>query len=98
MARDWEFIRVFESNNLIDLPTGLRMLLLSYVAVYGPEEGLGSEGLHNLLNPAFGDEYDSAINNEFFRLDLSGSVGRSISFKQLIEVSLDCEEMPVFPS
>jgi hypothetical protein len=91
MAREWEFIREYESNNLADLPTGLRILLLSHVAVYGPEEGVGAQGLDNLLLiPVAEDGVNQSVeNNEgFFRLDLSGSVGRSVSFKQLIEVSL----------
>ena len=86
MAREWEFLRNYESNNLADLPTGLRMLLLSHVAVYGPDEGVGVEGLNNLLTPANGDVQDIISNEGFFRLDLSGSVGRSIPFRQLIEV------------
>lgn len=86
MARDWEFIRDYERNNLADLPIGLRMLLLSYVAVYGPEEGVGAEGLNTLLIHPDGGEYNAENNEGFFRLDLSGSVGRSIYFRQLMEV------------
>lgn len=44
LARDWEFIKEYEKNNLVDLPTGLRMALLSAIAVYGPDEGVGFEG------------------------------------------------------
>lgn len=44
MARQWEFVREYEKNNLADLPAGFRMKLLSYIAVYGPEEGVGFEG------------------------------------------------------
>lgn len=44
MARDWEFVAEYERNNLVDLPAGLRMQLLSFVAVYGPDEGAGFEG------------------------------------------------------
>ena len=89
MARDWEFMRDYERNNLADLPPALRTLLLSNIAVYGPEDGIGSEGLNNLLMLPVEDgaERDAGHNNDgFYRLDLSGSVGRSISFKQLIEV------------
>lgn len=44
MARQWEFVREYERNNLADLPSGIRMKLLSYIAVYGPDEGVGFEG------------------------------------------------------
>lgn len=86
MARDWESIRHYEKNNLADLPTGVRTLLLSHIAVYGPEEGVGAEGLNTLLIHPDGGEHNAQNNEGFFRLDLSGSVGRSISFRQLMEV------------
>lgn len=90
MAIDWEFIREWERHNLADLPTGLRMLLLSNIALYGPDEGIGFDGLKNLIMlPEESEkvEEDPAANNDgFYRLDLSGSLGRSISFKQLTEL------------
>jgi hypothetical protein len=49
IAQDWEFLRQYEKNNLAGLPTKLRMLLLSNIAVYGPEDGVGFEGLKHVL-------------------------------------------------
>jgi hypothetical protein len=96
MARDWEFIQEYEINNLADLPVAIRMLLLSYIAAYGPDEGVGFEGLKSLLLPPAseyeGDNWEEvgeegqSPNEGFFRLDLSGAIGRSVSFKQLIEL------------
>lgn len=88
MAREWEFVGEYESYNLAKLPTQLRMLLLSNIAVYGPEEGVGIAGLKDMLMvPEDAEATESADNNEgFYRLDLSGAVGRSLSFKQLIEL------------
>ncbi|KUJ10428.1 uncharacterized protein LY89DRAFT_740142 [Mollisia scopiformis] len=89
MARDWEFVKEYEKNNLVDLPSGLRMALLSAIAVYGPDEGVGFEGLKNLLIlPQQEDgqilEFDPEEHNEsFFRLDVSGAMGHSLTFKQL---------------
>jgi hypothetical protein len=92
MAREWDFVKEYERNNLADLPVGVRMLLLSYIPVYGPDEGVGFEGLKNLLiHPALelgnepGEEErgEGEQNEGFFRLDLSGAIGRSVSFKQL---------------
>jgi hypothetical protein len=92
MAREWEYVREYEKNNLADLPSRLRMLLLSNLAVYGPDEGVGFEGLRNLLMPPLPEngeaqDFDLGEQNEgFFRLDLSGAIGHSVSFKQLAEL------------
>lgn len=91
MAFDWEFVREWERHNLADLPAGLKMLLLSNIAVYGPDDGIGFEGLKCMITSP-GDESgevqkDAADDNDgFYRLDLSGSVGRSVSLKQLTEL------------
>ncbi|RAL61237.1 hypothetical protein DID88_010316 [Monilinia fructigena] len=103
LARDWEEMSVYESNNLAMLPVGLRMALLSYIAVYGPEEGIGFQGLKTLLvspilekstaegeNSSEGrveeetEDWEEEVdgkstggnNDDFFRLDLGGSIGR----------------------
>ncbi len=92
MARNWEFVREYERNNLADLPTGLRMLLLSNIAVYGPDDGVGFEGLRDiLLLPPLEDEsipdFDAGErNSDFFRVDLSGAMGNSVTFNKLIEL------------
>lgn len=39
MAKDWEFQSHYNTYYLATLPTALRVLLLSYIAVYGPAEG-----------------------------------------------------------
>jgi hypothetical protein len=68
----------------------LRMLLLQHIAVYGPEDGVGFDGLKSIIIPSQ-DGNDTPVasgdhNSEFHLLDLSGSVGRSISFRQLTEL------------
>lgn len=100
MANNWNFIKVYEINNLADIPTALRIRLMSHIAVYGPEEGIGSDGLKSLLMAPAENEQDnyheyhnSGDNNyEFSRLDLSGSIGRSVSFKLLSELVQRLEE------
>ncbi|KAH8597340.1 hypothetical protein B0O99DRAFT_478191, partial [Bisporella sp. PMI_857] len=87
IALDWDFLADWEHNNLADIPTRLRMLLLSNVAVYGPLEGVGYENLKALLVPPEASGRDELPDNDsFYRLDISGSIGRSISFKQLAEL------------
>ncbi|RDW91035.1 hypothetical protein BP5796_02200 [Coleophoma crateriformis] len=96
MARNWLFIREYETYNLSDLPTRIRVLLLSYIAVYGSDQGIGYTGLKSILTPPPLDEDEeeeletdtagSERNENLQRLDLSGSVGRSVSLKQLSEL------------
>ena len=92
IARQWEDISQYEKYNLVDLPARLRMMLLSYIAVYGPDEGVGLDGLRHLLIRPTSAEDDEvgqgwgeqvADNDDFFRLDLSRSLGRSIGFKNI---------------
>ncbi|CAL3969858.1 unnamed protein product [Diplocarpon coronariae] len=99
IARKWEFVRKYERNNLADLSSGLRMMLLSHIAVYGPEDGVGFEGLKNILTiPSIEDEsfeFDAGEHNSaIFRIDLSGAMGNSLFFKQLIEL-VQIPELPV---
>ncbi|KAI9742844.1 MAG: hypothetical protein M1818_003573 [Claussenomyces sp. TS43310] len=93
LARDWHFYKEFDRHYLPSLPTGIRMALLSYVVIYGPEDGIGYDGLRSTVRPGVvlgGDETgqleDFSGNDDFRRLDLSRSIGNSISFKQLQDV------------
>lgn len=91
MAAHWEFIETYERNNLADLPTRLRMSLLSNIAVYGPEHGVHLDGLKTIILPPPNEEFtrdvDAGTHNAgFFRLDLSGSVGRLVSLRQITEL------------
>lgn len=83
MSQDWKFHSEYDQEYLGILPTELRMILLSYVASYGPEEGVGTDGLQTILRPGEDQFGDFGGNEDFRRLDLSGAMGRSISFKQL---------------
>jgi hypothetical protein len=86
MARKWSFQRDYNRYYLATLPTNVRTILLSYIAAYGPEEGVGYEGLKSIIFPQDGTYDGFCGNDDFERLDLSGSVGRSIFFKQLHEL------------
>jgi len=81
------------------------MALLSYLAVYGPDDGVGYQALKDLLispveeivDKEIADEDDTQAgdweeeidgklrghNDDFFRLDLGGSIGRSVGLKKL---------------
>lgn len=94
MAEDWGFHSDYNTYYLATMPTRLRVLLLSYIAVYGPDEGVGIEGLNNILRPPPGAnaEDDFSGNDNFRRLDVSCAIGRSISFSQLSESIISPEE------
>ena len=87
MAMDWDFIAEWERNNLSSIRTRLRMDLLSNIAVLGLDYGIGYENLKALLIPPEAAGFQDLPDNDgFYRLDLSGSMGRSVSFKQLTEL------------
>jgi hypothetical protein len=86
MARNWAFQRDYSRYYLATLPTKVRTILLSYIAYYGPEEGVGYGGLKSIMFPQDGTFDDFCGNDDFERLDLSGSIGRSVYFKQLQEL------------
>jgi hypothetical protein len=83
LATNWEYHKVYQQFYLPYLPTLIREALLSYVAVYGPENGIGSDGLESILGVSDIIDKDPERNDTFSRLDLSGSIGRSVSFKQI---------------
>lgn len=85
MARDWNDQVENIGAWLAILPSSIRSALLSHIIVYGPEGGVGYNGLKALLRP---DEKDGALsefggNDDFDRLDLSGALGRGLTFRQL---------------
>jgi hypothetical protein len=86
MAGNWTFQRDYNRYYLATLPTKVRTILLSYIAHYGPEEGIGYRGLKSIMSPQDGSFDGFCGNDDFERLDLSGSIGRSIYFKQLQEL------------
>jgi hypothetical protein len=61
-------------------------MLLSYIATYGPDEGVGYGGLKAILRPGEVTAGEFSGNEDFERLDLTGALGRSIFFKQLQEL------------
>ncbi|POS82597.1 hypothetical protein EPUL_006125 [Erysiphe pulchra] len=87
IARNWDFIQVYEKHHLASLPTQLRSTLLSYLNVFGPESGVGFSGLKSIIAlPNSNIEECStrySHNKNFSRLDLSGAIGTSLSIEQV---------------
>ncbi|KAI9852755.1 MAG: hypothetical protein M1838_005513 [Thelocarpon superellum] len=82
LAQNWEWHTHYNQYYLATLPSILKSTLLGYVAVYGPDTGIGLEGLKLLFLSQ--DELSGATNtDEVTHLDLSGVLGRSITLQQL---------------
>lgn len=82
ISKYWEFHKEYDQYHLANLPTPLRALLLSYLAAYGPEEGLDLSSLKRVLEPEESSD-DFAGNDDFDRLDVSGSLGRGLTLKSI---------------
>ncbi|ELR09447.1 hypothetical protein VC83_01902 [Pseudogymnoascus destructans] len=87
MAEDWDFQNEYNQYHLASLPTRLRTLLLSYIARYGPVDGVGYIGLERLLQLPEDDDSGQEVNNEdFTRLDLASAVASSVSLKHVMRL------------
>jgi hypothetical protein len=86
MGLSWDFQKEYNQYYLATLPTELRMVLLSFIAYYGPEEGISNNDLKTVLCLSDDDADGFSGNDDFHRLDLSGAIGRSISLKQLRDI------------
>ncbi|KAI1207965.1 uncharacterized protein F4807DRAFT_452525 [Annulohypoxylon truncatum] len=94
MAQDWEQQRYWNQFYLYTLPSHLRTGLLTYVAeIYEP--GLSVKDLRLVLAGPSDEklaEYDvdkpdlNSLNGDVFYLDLAGSVGKSLTVKELNEL------------
>ena len=85
MATQFDWHLVYDGIFLAELPVHLRLLLLSYIAVYTDHSSMGiqMQGLKPLFMT---DSHDSAIVDEFSgvtRLDLGRAIGYWIGIKQL---------------
>ena len=73
MAEEWEFISEYEQLNLATIPARFKSLLLSYLAVLGPETGISVSELRLL----FYTDYDvpgGTGTQDFRRLDLASLI------------------------
>ncbi|KAL3303488.1 tafazzin [Colletotrichum asianum] len=96
MALNWELQRDYDRYYLHTLPSRVRASLARYVGLWY-EAGLSAADLRNILIPPAVDEEDGAqlsqepedlvsLNNDIYFLDLTGSIGCSMSVKELADV------------
>jgi hypothetical protein len=101
---DWEWQREYCQYHLYELPTHLRVALISYLVTY-TREGVSLRDLQTvLLPPPDVPEYlddpalaPSAMNDSFRHLDLSGSLGRSLRLRDLSDLLVPPEHAPTDP-
>lgn len=85
MAVNWTWHVDYDGTYLAELPSRLKMLLLSYIAVYSrklPPKGCMG-GIQHLLPQAPHHGVMVSKDSEITRLDLTGALGRRLTFKQM---------------
>ncbi|WYZ46337.1 hypothetical protein EsH8_IX_000562 [Colletotrichum jinshuiense] len=98
MALNWEFQRDYDQYYLHTLPSRVRASLAKYVGVWY-EGGASAADLRNILIPPVCEDGEQqqqqqqvdteglvSLNNDIYFLDLTGSVGRSMTVKELADV------------
>ena len=86
MAQHWAWHVAYDGQFLAMLPTHVKVLLLSYIAVYGRDQPLRGlvRGLKPLIAVDKSDEdYQGSELDSISRLDLDGALGRWMGFKEL---------------
>lgn len=90
MTQHWTWHVAYDGQFLAMLPSHIKVLLLSYIAVYARDQPL--RGLVRGLKPLFAasddgesevDSYHISDSDGIARLDLGGALGRWIGFKEL---------------
>lgn len=84
LALNWDEQVDFLGDWLSTIPRHLKSLLLTYIARYGPEEGMSITGLRLLMSSDLDTGSESSTGcHDITRLDLGGALGRRINEKQL---------------
>lgn len=82
MAVNWDWLLEYEQLNLATLPVPLKSSLLSYIARYGPDEGIRISTL-KLLFLASEELPDGTGSEEVKQLDFSGLINRDFTVVDL---------------
>ncbi|OMP83977.1 hypothetical protein BK809_0001360 [Diplodia seriata] len=82
LAKNWESLLEYEQHYLGTLPVQLKDILLSYLAAYGPEDGITLETLRILF--LTDHELDDATgSDELVHLDLTGMVSKQFTLGEI---------------
>ncbi|KAK5998584.1 hypothetical protein PT974_00965 [Cladobotryum mycophilum] len=82
LATDWDYHRVYDQYHIFFVPGHLKSALIRWVGIANPAHSLSSPNVYD--EEDFGPEIPS--NAEINYLDLSGSVGRTITLKEISEL------------
>jgi hypothetical protein len=86
MASNWNWHLDYDGEFLSELPTRMKMLLLSYIMVYAKDQQAPrnrGQGLRPLFSTQHEGEEWLNEDREVTRLDMSGALGHWIGFRQL---------------
>ena len=92
IALNWEFISEYEQLNLPTLPAGLKSVLLSYLAAFGPENGISVSHLR-LLFSSDSEIAGSTSTLEFTRLDLSSLIWNALTLPTFEKYVMDTDKV-----
>jgi hypothetical protein len=90
LALDWDFHKVYNQYYLFEIPDYLKPALIRHISLSN-SHGVSLSDLRTILLPPVYDSSDDDVETEFSvntdvtYLDLSGSLGRSIRIKEVIE-------------
>jgi hypothetical protein len=94
MARNWEFVAEYEQYNLAALPVYLKGILLSYIGVHNPDEGIDADDLRLLFSTA--NELEGGTGSEeITRLDFSRLLSQRISLSDVGKYILSRPDAPL---
>lgn len=96
MAVDWEFQSVYDQHYLHTLHSRLRSALIAYVGIWG-DKGVSSRDLRIMTRPSTEEQEEgeaagnspeslATINDDFHCLDLSGSIGHSLTVREVADI------------
>ena len=106
-AIGWSFQKSYCRYCLYDLPTHLRVALLTYLSIWNPD-GVSLADLQLLLLPPVADDdkgledpverlSPSSVNELFHHLDVTGSLGRSLHLRELSNLIFPRRSEPTDP-
>ncbi|KAM0328139.1 hypothetical protein ACHAQA_005545 [Verticillium albo-atrum] len=95
MALEWEFQSVYNQHYLSSLHSRLRSSLIAYIGMWGGH-GVTASDIKLLILPTAGDGHEgeahpevetiNELNNDLYCVDLSGSIGNSLTVRELTDV------------
>ncbi|GME28887.1 uncharacterized protein LTHEOB_7500 [Neofusicoccum parvum] len=88
LAKNWDWLLEYEQYYLATLPTQLKDVLFSYLAMYGPEDGISLDTLRILFLTE--QELEGATgSDELIHLDLTGMITEKFTLRDLTKYMIE---------